>query len=454
MSFAVIQANKLIMIATVFLDTNILLHFKPVEQIDWLKIIGVKDISIVILPITIRELQQAKSLHPKSHIRKRASKRIKDLTTSGQGTEIRSRVHLKIYPYEPDIDFAKYRLNPAIADDYLLGSIISYIDHEEPERSVLVTADDGLLLSTKSQIIQIETIQLSSNDRLQAEKSPEEKKVEILEKELSRVTSRVPILEITWEDGSKSRTRALGKPVPISDDYLENELSEIKSTYPKLIVPEMEKELPDHITLGEMRESPEYMELFNSKLSVNVITRYNEDLNDFYSRWIAYKKLHYQYLELLATTVCVGLILHNSGSIPAEDMDIEISCSRKCKVYIKSSYPRDPKAPSPPAKPFLLRSPDLHAGMLSSLNIPGLNQFVDIVNNVSDFDIYDLDDPIEIKLSVGTLKHHLKENLGELFLVFDSARNTYDLEFSYKIFTANSPDVTTGILELNVISTF
>ena len=40
----------------VFLDTNILLHFRPPQEIDWAKAVNAPEATLVVAPIVLREL--------------------------------------------------------------------------------------------------------------------------------------------------------------------------------------------------------------------------------------------------------------------------------------------------------------------------------------------------------------------------------------------------------------
>ena len=44
----------------IFLDSNILIHFQSIEQINWLKITNCKQCNILIAPIVIDELESKK----------------------------------------------------------------------------------------------------------------------------------------------------------------------------------------------------------------------------------------------------------------------------------------------------------------------------------------------------------------------------------------------------------
>jgi hypothetical protein len=46
-----------------FLDTNVLLHYRRIDEIDWLSISGTDAVVLLICPIVVRELDHHKDSH-------------------------------------------------------------------------------------------------------------------------------------------------------------------------------------------------------------------------------------------------------------------------------------------------------------------------------------------------------------------------------------------------------
>lgn len=58
-----------------FIDTNILLHFKPLKEIDWLEVTGAKAVRLVICLEVIKELDKHKR---NTRLQKRAERAIRE----------------------------------------------------------------------------------------------------------------------------------------------------------------------------------------------------------------------------------------------------------------------------------------------------------------------------------------------------------------------------------------
>ncbi|MCB8978776.1 MAG: hypothetical protein H6657_15260 [Ardenticatenaceae bacterium] len=124
----------------IYLDTNILLHYQPFDQINWPKIVNAKSVTIVFPPLTIRELNNHKELHPRPHIKKRAGEMIKrlfGLFSSGPKTELTKEILVYFEDRDPTIDFSAHQLNPSVQDDHLIASIIRVFPKSKKESQIV-----------------------------------------------------------------------------------------------------------------------------------------------------------------------------------------------------------------------------------------------------------------------------------------------------------------------------
>ena len=118
------QSNK-----TVFLDTNVFLHYNPFDQIGWLDLLDSPKATIVFPPVTIRELNKQKELHPRKHIRERATRTLKKLSNlfgSNNWGSVSPNVEAYLEDREPSVDFADHGLQKEVQDDNLIASILSF----------------------------------------------------------------------------------------------------------------------------------------------------------------------------------------------------------------------------------------------------------------------------------------------------------------------------------------
>ena len=146
-----------------FVDTNCLLHYQWLAQIEWTKLLTAEAVEIVLAPIVVRELDKQK--YSPSRIRKRAHSVLSNLEKLLQEegpAELRPGVKLRYEVREPSLDFAAYQLSRESQDDYLLASIIQFIEEQPETEVVLVTSDLGLKLKARSKGIKVLSLPESS----------------------------------------------------------------------------------------------------------------------------------------------------------------------------------------------------------------------------------------------------------------------------------------------------
>ena len=87
-----------------FVDTNVLLHYRRLEEIDWLNLSKSKEVVIILCPVVVRELDHHKVSHPQNKFRKRAQEIITSLHSRLSGAAsnvIRDGVRLEFLAEDP-----------------------------------------------------------------------------------------------------------------------------------------------------------------------------------------------------------------------------------------------------------------------------------------------------------------------------------------------------------------
>jgi len=127
----------------IYLDTNVFLHYQPFTQVNWLEIVKAESATIVITPVTIRELNKHKDSHPRPQIKRRAGETIKKLSglfDSGTTAKLAAETFVFFEDRDPTIDFASHQLNFNIQDDQLIASILLNKQEAPDEHIVLITS--------------------------------------------------------------------------------------------------------------------------------------------------------------------------------------------------------------------------------------------------------------------------------------------------------------------------
>jgi hypothetical protein len=434
---------------SVFPDTNIFLHYRPLNELPWLAMLGVSDAEIKIAPVVTRELEEKKVFHSVPRIRQRAEsalKRLHALLKQSPPRIVIDNLTLEFLAKEPSNDFAAtHGLNLHIADDRLIGTMLSFRDQNPDFRCVLATGDLGLCV--KASHFQIEFIEPSEEFRLPSEPDANEKEITQLKTKLRAYELASPILDVTFDNGEKYQKFILPAPVPFPEKEIALRINELKEKYPmtqsKPAASSPSTPLLDYTPLftEEMRKSVEA--LAESLLKVNSPLNYDSRLEEFYVEYENYLKDRFEFDELALRTIIMNVVLDNSGSRPAEDIRVLLHFPDGFLLYMDDNDgPKAPDEPSAPSKEmnwfpnnFAIFPRELTA---SKIMFPDRNS-----PKIRKTNSYEVDLPCE------KLNHHFRRDFDPLYLAFNSWDSAKSFSIEYQIHAANLHSPESG--ELSVI---
>lgn len=428
----------------VFLDTNIHLHYQPVEAIDWCTELKVPRVDVIVPPVVIRELNKHKDSSQDRRLKQRATTVLRSLFSRFEGSAsstpratVRPDVDVVFEPSDARIDFEAHRLSPLIQDDHLLASVLQFRQDHPEAPIILVAADYGLIMKACAHNIDARLL----SDRW---KKPEdvdhlEARNKELEAEVRRLSEKIPHLKLTFHDGASFVRVSLPKPFQPAPENIITELDHIKRKYPKMIDP---------------TSQPSSVIDFN-QISPEQIAQYNQKLDQFYADYDRYLHAKGGWGNHMRRTVALQMLLVNDGSVPAQDIDIILHFPDGFALYNAATLPGPPREPKPPGKP---RSPldSLHAASLSRVLDPvgRLPEFwqmpvVPPHHNVSEPEIRRTNS-YEVTIQVERVKHGLPEALDPLFVAFDSFDGAASFQITYTLHAENLPSKATGELHVKV----
>jgi hypothetical protein len=424
---------------TIFLDTNIFLHYRAFDEIDWLSIFNCEAVTILIPPITIYELNKQKELHPQKHIRERASKTLKKLNglfainnpiTLSQGKDI------FLEDRDPHLHFTELGLHKEIQDDNLIASIL-YFRSEHPDSNLnLVTSDGGLLLVSKAKRYNIPTLSLSDDLRLPNEFDPQQKRIKDLEEQILQLKAIAPDLSVSFDDGNNFFSYTVSPPIAKKPDQFAAHMQDIIHQYPKL-----NKSLPpNRNNLGTL--SAQLNQMFElMRIPDKEVDEYNKELDKFYHSYEIFLEADSQYLNMSRRTIKLELFLSNDGTFPGEDIDVFLHFPNGFELKGKKDYPSEPKPPKPPEKPTssILRAlqPPYIADLMTPHNLM-IPKVAPPPGNVSPPRIR-TSKSYDVEFHVTRLKHGMRESFQSLLIIFDSFESANSFEVECKIHAANLP---------------
>ena len=438
----------------IYLDTNIFLHYQPFNQINWLEIVKAESATIVIPPVTSRELNKHKESHPHAQIKKRAEetiRRLSRLRDSGAHVEINKGVFVLFEDREPNIDFAAHQLNFSIQDDQLIASILMNRQEAPADQIVLVTSDLGLLLVSKAGRQSINTQKMPENLLIVDEPDPNLTKVKQLEQQIRELKSRIPNLSLAFEDVTQHVTFKLPHPVSLGQSEIEEKINELKDKFPKKV----KEELNDNAPLFQNEIGNESLLMAISKMdfiSQEEVGRYNNDLDEYISAYSQFMVSQVEFDNLKSRTFKLDIVLLNDGTAPAEDIDIHLHFPDGFQLLEEDELPNPPEAPDPPLEPMTIMQ-KLNNSMRYPYIMPS-SIFLDqpfsspkLPQNVSSPNIKRVNS-YDVQIHVQKIKHNLKEYFDPLFIVFDNFESANSFSVEYRILAANIPHEVTGNLHI------
>jgi hypothetical protein len=415
-----------------FLDTNIFLHYRSVEQVDWLRVLGAGQVELLVAPVVYRELDTQKDRHPLAKMRKRAAgvvSRMNGVLGEKASGEVRPDVLLTLLHREPVLDFKAHHLSETVPDDRLIATMLQYAGDRGIDRGDLVLVAADYLARVKATAQGFQAVALDEEWRLPPETTEEEKRVAELEAEVRRLAGRAPKLRVGFA-GGESYLKVGLKPVgPLSEHEIEARMEEVRRKYPLIAIAQESGHEPGRDPGRAVALALDRMAALALAFQGRQVEEENERIGKYHRAYEVYLKREDAFRQRKSTSILLSFEVGNDGTAPARDIDLVVESAAKVIVCQK----RDSKRPRPPREPTA--EPDRWA-TTAAMNftppvIPGL------VDDVSER-VHALKDGFRIEAHIRKLKHTLTESLGPFVLSFPSVADIQPLTMHYRL---NSEDL-------------
>jgi hypothetical protein len=403
----------------ILIDTNLVLHYQPIDQVDWPSISGFDDCALVIAPILLRELEQQKIFNRSVALRERASRMIDFLVEKmalPDPITLRPHVTLQFIDHEPTIDFAANRLVREVQDDHYIASAL---DHHLANRiaTFIASNDGGMALKLRAR--PITNIRLPEGLRLPPEVDAEQRELRDAKLQLARMQAQRPKLSLQFIDGSRRLAICNARSLTSKIKTLE----QVQLELPPLPFPEAETDnfldsgLP---TLRGLRGSPGLGKR-------TAIERYNRELEEYYDAYKRYSVETSDWLEKLRLSAVVEVEILNDGSATATNIDVSLRFPSSVNVMRERDLPKKLRAPQPPVKPGTIRD-----WMGSSRDFSPLDShYLDL--HVHDGAVYIDDDERGLEFSFKSLKQKCVGKADKFLLTRDAMLTGRGIEVDVSI---------------------
>lgn len=410
-----------------FLDTNIFLHFKSYTDIKWEDIVGTSQYTIVVAPIVIDELDKHKNSSNKK-VNKKAKSTIGKFAEIVEGTST-NNLAVKLLVIRPEeAVFNQFGLSKSQQDDSLLATILSYTIQAGDE-VILITNDLGPLI--RAQSFNIKCIRMPEEYRLEEELDETEKENRQLKQELIGLKNLQPKVLFGFSNGTNQLKITPVKMQFTKAEYIQRESSINKRNY------------------GHLRKYSEIKEpIFKalnafSRLSDSQVDDYNKELDAYYIEFEKYLGEEYEHKIKLSSCFEIELNLNNTGTAPANDIDIYLHFPDGFKLSEKRK--KGPKKPEPPYQPKSQWDFGLRSSILPIIDTRGA---FPKVNTGPELTKLKKTNSYDVEFKVRDLKHNQNVGLPKLFVCFENIESMSSFHVDYTLMIANLPNKIEGQLHV------
>lgn len=415
---------------TLFLDTNCLLHYPPLSQIDWRKLAGAKTVKLCICMIVAHELDKKKN---DPLLRDRANGAIKELSRMNRAKgAVRDNVTLEILVGELRREDFPHGYSPDSSDDAILVHALQYGDEHVEEKIAIVSEDLGMEVKCVAHgfaILRPDTIA----GRLPNPADAKTKEHRQALAELERLKNKLPNLRVLVSMPKKPPPSSALRFEPPAQLPFRDIDSEVGAA-------EAKRRVYSGRTKGEITGRVPHEEYI----------RYDSEFDQYVADFRAYLLKVNQQAEHRARSFCAMFSLENTGGAPAEDVDVDlnfppgITIERIGESSILLQEPRPPSLPG--ANPQLS-----YGNLLGSLGAIGQPPVANVPKS-SDQVGFRIRKGFAYQASwhIDRLKHGYHRNMFVVRIVFRDRQAVKSFHVDYTCSAGNHPDKKMGRVDFIV----
>lgn len=317
------------------LDTNIYLHYRDFEQINWSKIVDCNDFAILVPRMVIGEIDKHKD-GPKSKLKNRARAVSSKFAEYFLETRVQKKVNLIDIDYPSKELMSTNNLKFEINDDVIIGSALSFSNKED---IIIISIDNTLLIKAKSHGFKY-LRGIPNESLISEEKTEEEKELERLKKEVESYKNRQPLPKLTFEDG-KTELRFKRPKLYDVRKVVENKMIYLKLEHP--YETKEEKVLDNKVTNPFL--NVDFFNLVNNAVnaknmifSQKHIDTYNKELDEYFEDSRIQIALNLRKENLDKQIQELKFFIHNKGTSETGSMNIVLEFPENIKLYNSESY--------------------------------------------------------------------------------------------------------------------
>jgi PIN domain-containing protein len=422
---------------TIFVDTNFLLHGKPLKDIPW-ETRHTRPVTVRIVRTNVREVDKHKDLHPKKHIRERALRALQLIEQSTQQPHLRDGVKLVVDNRVPRLDLDQYELDADSPDDLLIGSILEYRIKHPSESIVLFTHDVGPRLT--AQRLGIDARPIPPEDLLPPQRDDAERENERLKRQLHDLQTAAPQLSVTINGEEDLATvTTLSALVGLTNDDISSQAAVERAKLPTF---ERTAEAAPDTSLKRINgklvlDLDSVREVDVNAIAPGEYDRYDRACDRYENEYAEYLRALRDMREVRSRTITIEAQLNNSGGKPGEDISVELEFPTGMIVSLEPPVTSE----SHPSKPMPPRTQqELFADTLSrAARFESFSRPFDPIRNINPYSSGPTVEENVVSWWFQSLKHGFVKPLGKLYLTLEGVLRPFRVTYSIHAANAVTP---------------
>lgn len=424
-----------------FLDTNSLLHYPPIKDVDWKGVSAGKRARLILCMQVVHELDTKKD---DPRLADRAARIIKEVEAILEsGGQVKEGVRLEVFDYEIRAADFPDTLSPDSKDDRIVHTVKKYLERNPEAEAAVYTEDMGMRLRCKANGVAVAKPDAAT--RLENPQDELTRKYRTAISELNSLRNRLPVLKLQVAavgefpekvEPLKFTLSRLWQPLDV-----DAELEKVYRAYPKFVA----------VKGGENPFS--MRQVLEPSPSSEEWPRYNKKLDNFYLNY----QIHLQRLNTWGENndraIAFDLWLGNTGNAPAEDIDVFLTLPPSLTYVADAASDAAkpllrPDPPEPPERPVLRLPGGFDAGLLGSIR-PLSAQIADLLadRDRDTVEVWrDRDGGSHVHAKIRKLKHGQHHMIGSFRAVFGSWEAVKPFNADFMISASELPDRVTGTI--------
>jgi hypothetical protein len=425
-----------------FIDTNVLLHYRFFDEVDWAAQLGADDVTLVFAQVVFDELDRHKwaGTHKEKRRAQAVLKKIQALKLSGAAVNVRTHADVMGLDIEPENEvFARYRLQLQSADDRLLASLLMFREADPSARVALLSPDVGCGIKARKR--QIEVVEPDEALALADEPDEIEKELEKTKRELARMKSAAPNLRLVFAGIGTHASFKATLVRPFNYREIDRLADAWRKRHPHVAaLPDAIAGLGGGITAKALRGFP-FMTEEEAK-------ERNAENDRVLSDYLKFLKAWPEAQNGLRRILPFNLVLENTGTAPADDVDVELRTEARGRWLEEP-----PELPAPPQMPKR-RGPfdfGIDPVALSALDTLPRNAFINPALNEDGPNISGKDGDQGVQYTVRRVKHYVPCILPVVYFQFDSDEDIASFTVQVRLVAANITEPAERTLDVEVV---